>query len=62
MPRPLILYVSTVADVERWFALLKETGFKSIAKIHGGTLNKDNVVKKWTAGDLDIVVGNLHLA
>lgn len=58
-PRPAILYVTRVADAEAWRVRLKAEGFSNIAMVHGGTAAtaREQVLKRWRAGDLDLVVG-----
>ncbi len=59
LPRPAILYVTEQIEAEYWSKLVKEEGYKNSKMIHGGSSNVDReqVVKEWKKGDLDLVVG-----
>ena len=58
LPRPAILYVTTVADAEAWFARLKAAGYGRMRLVHGGTSadERGRVLELWSAGQLDLVV------
>ena len=59
LPKPLILYVTTVDDAKQWYAILQnELGFGRVAKVDGKTKTstRDKVLSQWADGILDIVV------
>ena len=58
LPRPLILYVTEVAEAKRFYTLFQKKGFKNLAMVHGQTnsTERDRVVNLWREGNLDIVV------
>ena len=59
LPRPLVLYVSKVDAARFWLSRLREAGFSRVRTLHGDTNTKkrEEIVKSWRNGDLDIVVG-----
>jgi len=59
LPRPIILYVTTKEDAEKWKIRIKDEGFINFKMIHGGSDNslREKVVKHWKTGKLDLVVG-----
>lgn len=59
LPRPGILYVTTVEDARDWHARLHAAGFQRVRSLHGGSSSADraDTVKAWSAGELDLVVG-----
>lgn len=59
LPRPAVLYVTVREDAEWWKAELQKHGFRRIGVVHGDTdaASREQVVKQWRAGDLELVVG-----
>jgi ATP-dependent DNA helicase RecQ len=58
-PRPLIVYASRREEVEEWEKRLRnELSAERVASCHGGTSQKDHVVKRWIEGEVDIMVAN----
>lgn len=58
LPRPAILYVTEVEDAKYWHGRLADEGFGRLDLVHGKTSSSDreNVLKRWRSGRLDIVV------
>jgi ATP-dependent DNA helicase RecQ len=58
LPRPLIIYGSKVADVDRWHHELKRAGFKRIAKMTGKSSQQERqgLLEAWRKRQIDIVV------
>jgi ATP-dependent DNA helicase RecQ len=58
LPRPLILYTTKRKDADRWYQLLREGGYRRCAMVTGNTRTEERqeVVRRWKAADLDIVV------
>ncbi|MBD2425526.1 ATP-dependent DNA helicase RecQ [Phormidium sp. FACHB-1136] len=58
LPRPLIIYGSKVADVERWYSELQRAGFKRVAKMTGRSKQHDRwkLLEAWRNGQIDFVV------
>lgn len=58
LPRPLILYVTKVADAERWGGLLRSSGFGRFRIVHGRSSlqSRDGVLEDWRGGGVDVVV------
>jgi superfamily II DNA/RNA helicase len=58
LPRPLILYVTEVKDAKLFYTLLRDSGFKNLAMVHGQTksIERNRVVDLWRAGELDMMV------
>jgi ATP-dependent DNA helicase RecQ len=58
LPRPAILYVTEVAEAERWFKRLRDIGFGRLEVVHGQTSSQDRqrVLARWAQGSLDLVV------
>lgn len=58
LPRPLIIYGSKVADVERWYSELQRGGFKRIAKMTGNSSQNDRwqLLEAWRRRQIDVVV------
>lgn len=59
LPRPAVLYLTRQEDAQRWYNLLRETGYARIALVHGGSTTdaRRDVVDRWRTGELDLVVG-----
>lgn len=68
LPRPLILYTTTVADAEAWVQRLRDSGIRRVASVTGKSSDDDRrlVIEKWrgqtTHGStaptsIDVVVG-----
>lgn len=68
LPRPLILYTTTVADAESWLRRLRERGIQRIASVTGKSSDDDRrlVIERWrgqttdgtaSATAIDVVVG-----
>lgn len=57
-PRPAILYVTKVADANRWYAELRASGFTRLGRITGETPSDERarVLDRWRRGTLDLVV------
>jgi superfamily II DNA/RNA helicase len=58
LPRPAILYVTEVAEADRWFDRLRTIGFGRMEVVHGKTPASDRkrVLDRWAEGILDLVV------
>jgi superfamily II DNA/RNA helicase len=58
LSRPLILYVSRVEDANRWHGRLRESGFRRVTAVTGGTSASDRseALRAFQADELDIVV------
>ncbi|NJO53056.1 MAG: ATP-dependent DNA helicase RecQ, partial [Leptolyngbyaceae cyanobacterium RM2_2_4] len=58
LPRPLIIYGSKVADVDRWYGELQRAGFKRIAKMTGKSNQQDRwqLLEAWRNQQIDVVV------
>ncbi|MBD2101020.1 protein DpdF [Leptolyngbya sp. FACHB-261] len=58
LPRPLIIYGSKVADVDRWYSELQRAGFKRIAKMTGKSKQQDRwqLLEAWRNRQIDVVV------
>jgi superfamily II DNA helicase RecQ len=57
-PRPAILYVTKVADANRWYGQLRAFGFRRLGCITGETPSDERkrVLDRWRKGTLDLVV------
>lgn len=60
LPRPLLLYVTRVADAERWAADLRAAGFFRTAVVTGrtGPEERSDVLQRWQRQEVDVVVAN----
>ena len=60
LPRPLLLYVTRVADAERWAADLRAAGFLRTAVVTGrtGAEERSDVLQRWQRQEIDVVVAN----
>lgn len=60
LPRPLLLYVTRVADADRWAADLRAVGFLRTAVVTGrtGAEDRSDVLQRWQNQEIDIVVAN----
>jgi superfamily II DNA/RNA helicase len=60
LPRPLILYVTKIDEAYRWGNALRQAGFGRLAVVTGKTNTDERfeVVRKWQAQALDLVVAN----
>lgn len=58
LPRPLIIYGSKVADVDRWYTELQRAGFKRVAKMTGKSNQQDRwqLLEAWRNRQIDVVV------
>lgn len=56
MPRPFLLYVSRRRDAEQWAELLRADGVRRVAHVHGGSADREQTLRNWRAGRLDVVV------
>ena len=58
LPRPLILYVTKVADAEMWHGRLRGQGYSRVAMVHGGTSSeeREQILRGWTEAAIDVVV------
>jgi ATP-dependent DNA helicase RecQ len=58
LPRPMILYVTKVADAVAWGSRFAGLGFRRFAAFHGNTpdAERETTLKRWSKGDLDLVV------
>lgn len=60
VPRPAILYVTTIDDANRWMETCWRVGFQRIGMMTGETPSdeRERVIRAWKSGQLDLVVGN----
>ncbi len=58
LPRPLILYVSTLDDASRWRKLLSGLDFRRVAMFTGKTNDDDRqkLIQDWNSSKIDIMV------
>ncbi len=58
LPRPLIIYGTTVADVENWQEELFDAGFTRCGLMTGKSSpqEREQLIEKWREGKIDIVV------
>lgn len=58
VPRPAILYTTTVDDANRWFNRLKQEGFSRLACVTGRSPadERNRAVRDWRTDELDLVV------
>jgi len=58
LPRPLILYTTTVEDAEAWTKILRQTGLTRFATMTGQSTadERTNVIDRWRERTIDIVV------
>lgn len=58
LPRPLVLYVSTIKDAEDWERLLLHRGFQRSAIFTGDTDDNERLrlVKAWNDSEIDVMV------
>ncbi|QKY02427.1 ATP-dependent DNA helicase RecQ [Janthinobacterium lividum] len=59
LPRPAILYVTKVEDVQDWYQFLFDHGLRRMRTVHGKSSPSDRsaTVKAWSTGELDLVIG-----
>lgn len=55
LPRPFILYSSSVADAHAFYELVKDLDIHRVQKVIGGT-NLEGVLEAWSSQRIDIVV------
>ena len=58
LPRPMILYMTKVADVVAWGQRFAALGLRRFATFHGDTPDdeREATLKRWGKGELDLVV------
>ncbi|MFO1431285.1 MAG: protein DpdF [Candidatus Competibacteraceae bacterium] len=58
LPRPAILYVTTVRDAEAWGYDLKQQGYRSLRVVTGNTAagDREQTLAAWRDGNVDLVV------
>ena len=58
LPRPLILYTTTVEDAQVWSGVLRQNGFTRFATMTGESTadERSNVITRWRERSIDIVV------
>ena len=58
LPRPMILYVTKVADAIAWAQRFAALGLSRFATFHGNTpdAEREATLKQWSQGELDLVV------
>ncbi|MDS4027279.1 MAG: protein DpdF [Candidatus Contendobacter sp.] len=58
VPRPAILYTTTVRDAEIWGDDLKQWGYRSLRVVTGNTnaQDRERILAAWRDGDIDLVV------
>ncbi|GAN75851.1 protein DpdF [Acidisphaera rubrifaciens] len=58
LPRPMILYVTKVADAVAWAHRFAALGLSRFAAFHGDTPDNERAatLKRWSKGELDLVV------
>jgi len=59
LPRPAIVYTSSVLDANNWFDHVREMGFQRVACMTGDTSSSERakIVRGWRSGEIDLVVG-----
>ena len=59
VPRPAVIYVTTVSAANAWHNRLTAAGFQRVFKLHGKTsrAEREKIVSEWRDGLIDIVVG-----
>ncbi len=59
VPRPAVLYVTTVKDAKVWASRLRDEGFGNFRVVHGSTppVEREATLRDWRKGDVDLVVG-----
>jgi superfamily II DNA helicase RecQ len=58
LPRPLILYVSTVDDAEHWQRRLRQQGWRRLAAFTGETPEQEraHLIEAWNASTIDLMI------
>jgi len=58
LPRPLIVYTTRVRDAEEHYQMLRGKGYCRIDLMTGdsSSIDREQVIRRWAAGDTDIVV------
>lgn len=58
LPRPIILYVSSIDSASDWVALIRNHGFSSVTTFTGDTESdeRERILKKWNENELDMIV------
>lgn len=58
LPRPIILYVSTLDDAKSWKEKLLEKGYKSIETFSGSTgdSERERIIRQWNNDEIDIII------
>ncbi|MGF6950202.1 ATP-dependent DNA helicase RecQ [Neobacillus sp. B4I6] len=58
LPRPIILYVSTLEDAPKWKKMLIEKGYKSVESFSGSTsaAKRERIIRQWNKDKIDIIV------
>lgn len=58
LPRPMIIYVKSPDDAEKWKEILRETGFNNIRTFTGETKNNDRetIIEEWRDNNFDLMI------
>ena len=58
LPRPLILYTTTVEDAQAWASILRQNGFTRFATMTGQSTadERSSVIERWRERTIDVVV------
>lgn len=58
MPRPLILYTTTVDEAKNWFSILRDMGFRRVGLFYGDTPTNERkeLIKQWRDEQIDVMV------
>jgi superfamily II DNA helicase RecQ len=58
LPKPIIIYVISPVDAQKWVELIKEEGFRSVRAFTGETScnSREKRLKNWNDDNLDIIV------
>jgi ATP-dependent DNA helicase RecQ len=58
LPRPAILYTTTVADAENWFSALGQVGFRRIGCFTGETSSNERrvLLNRWQNDEIDLMI------
>jgi ATP-dependent DNA helicase RecQ len=59
LPRPAILYTTTVADAENWLSMLLHEGFRRVGCFTGETSSAErrSLLDRWQADEIDLMIG-----
>jgi len=58
LPRPMILYVLSPDDANRWTSILRILGYKNIAVFTGETNDseRDKIIQRWNRDEYDLII------